>query len=224
MIKPGEEWGTPTAATADLHVNGDDTALAAALGRHASSPLVRFHPQGSELARAVGLNDGSGRESDDPTGIELPIDAIESSVGLAVNAIVIGVAPAQLRFHRRRRHATITVDGRMLFDGAATTIVVANGQFIDGVDVVPRGHPGDGRLEVQVYALNPSERPPMRRRLRTGTHLPHPRIVCTTGRTVVFTGGARGDRGWSLTVDGRSTDAITTLNATVIPGAFRLLI
>ncbi len=224
MIKPGDEWGTATTAAADLHVSGDDSTLAAAIGSAPSPPLVRFHPQGSELGRAVGLSDRSGRESDEPAGIELPIDAIESSAGLAVNAIVIGVAPTRLQFHHRRSPVTVTVDGRVLFDDAATTIVIANGQFIDGVDVVPRGHPGDGRFEVQVYALNPSERLPMRQRIRTGTHLPHPRIVCTTGRTVEFTARADGGRRWSLTVDGRRTDAISVLHAAVQPKAFRLLI
>ena len=106
----------------------------------------------------------------------------------------------------------------------APTIVIANGQFINGLDVVPRGHPGDGRLEIQVYALNPSERLPMRRRLRSGTHLPHPRIVCTTGRTVEVVAPQRGARGWSLTVDGRPADAISPLNAAVRPKAFRLLV
>lgn len=224
MIKPGDEWGTPTTAAADLHVNGDDSTLAAAVGHSLSPPLVRFHPRGSELGRAVGLSDRSGRESDGAAGIELPIDVIESSAGLAVNAIVIGVPPARLRFRHRRSPVTVAVDGRVLFDGAATTIVIANGQFINGLDVVPRGHPGDGRLEIQVYALNPSERLPMRRRLRSGTHLPHPRIVCTTGRTVEVVAPQRGGRGWSLTVDGRPADAISTLNAAVRPKAFRLLV
>ncbi len=224
MIKPGEEWGTPTADAAELLVDGDDSALAAAIGHCPSPPLVRFRPQGSELGHAVGLSDRSSRELDEPAGIELPIDAIDSSAGVAVNAIVIGVAPAHLRFLSRRRPVTIAVDGRVLFDGAATTIVIANGQFINGLDVVPRGHPGDGRLEIQVYALNPSERLPMRRRLRSGTHLPHPRIVCTTGRTVEVVAPQRGGRGWSLTVDGRPADAISTLNAAVRPKAFRLLV
>ena len=54
---------------------------------------------------------------------------------------------------------------------------VAVGQWLRGLDVVPRGHPGDGRVEVQVYGL---------RRARTrgrcvtasppATHVPHPRI------------------------------------------------
>ena len=224
MIKPGDEWGTPTTAAPDLHVNGDDSTLAAAVGRSVSPPLVRFHPQGSELGRAVGLSDRSGRASDDAAGIELPIDVIESSAGLAVNAIVIGVPPARLRFHHRRSPVTVAVDGRVLFDGTATTIVIANGQFIDGLDVVPRGHPGDGRLEVQVYALNPSERLPMRQRIRTGTHLPHPRIVCTNGRTVEFTAPTAGGTTWSLTVDAQPTDAVSALHASVRPQAFRLLI
>ena len=47
----------------------------------------------------------------------------------------------------------IEVDGQPWFAGSATTVVIANGQFLRGADIVPRGHPGDGRLEVQVYEL-----------------------------------------------------------------------
>ena len=34
------------------------------------------------------------------------------------------------------------LDGRPWFAGPATTVVIAIGQFLRGLDVVPRGHPG----------------------------------------------------------------------------------
>ena len=54
-----------------------------------------------------------------------------------------------------RERLLVTVDGRTVHDGPATSVVVANGQFSGTADLAPRGHPGDGRLEVQVYALRP---------------------------------------------------------------------
>ena len=62
--------------------------------------------------------------------------------------------------------------------------MVASGQYLRGIDVVPRGHPGDGRVEVQVYAVAAGERAGVRARLPQGVHLPHPDITQTTGRRV----------------------------------------
>lgn len=227
MIKPGEPWGRPTPEQAQVEITGDDAALAAAVPDDGSSPLVRFHPRGSALARAVGLGDRSAAdlpaepEMAGTRGIALPIDAIATAWGTAVNAVVIGVSPYRLRAYHRRAPMTVTVDGRALFTGRATTVVIANGQFIDGADVVPRGHPGDGKLEIQVYALAPGERAAMRRRLPAGNHLPHPRIVVGAGRVVEFTGGS-GRR--QLILDGRTMDPVNELEASIIPRALQLLI
>ena len=80
----------------------------------------------------------------------------------------------------------VTVDGRRVHEGPATAVVVANGQYLRGADVVPRGHPGDGRAEVHVYALARSERRRMRERLPRGEQVPHPRIGTTSGRRILI--------------------------------------
>ena len=223
MIKPGEEWGRPTDETADVECHGDDQALAALIATgsrdSAAGRLVRFFPEGSDLARAVGVADVS---DDQPVrGIELPIDAISSDLGVAMNCVILGVSPTRLRPYHRRRPIRVCVDGRELFSGPATTVVIANGQFVAGADLVPRGHPGDGRLEIQVYALAPGERGPMRRRLPTGSHLPHPRILATSGRVIEVDGLTRP---WPVTVDRRRATVETRLDVSVRPGALRLLI
>jgi diacylglycerol kinase family enzyme len=115
---------------------------------------------------------------------------------------------------------TVRVDARLLFDGAATSVVVANGQFLRGADLVPRGHPGDGRLEVQVYAPTAGERGAMRRRVAAGTHLPHPRIVTASGRRAEVRFAAP----VPLEVDGVAAPARADLDATVREGAFVLLV
>ena len=219
MIRPGDEWGTPTSAEADVRVRGNDRALAAVVAGGPATPLVRFEPVGSELARAVGLAETPPDAGPPLRGIELPIDAIETSEGLAVNAAVFGVAPGRLRGYHRRRPITVTIDGKTRFTGRATTVVVANGQFLDGADVVPRGHPGDGRLEIQVYALTPGARRAMRRRLPGGTHLPHPHITAVTGQSVEI----MADHLWFVVVDGHVAQRTSQFRAAVIPGAFRLL-
>jgi len=140
--------------------------------------------------------------------------------GLAVNMIISGVGPERLRPWTRARPVEVRVNGRVVHEGPATTVVVANGQFRRGVDLVPRGHPGDGRLEVHVYALRPGERGAMRRRLPAGGHLPHPRIVTTTG--------LRAEVRWAapaaLEVDGAAEPRRSYLDVTLRPRAFVLLV
>jgi diacylglycerol kinase family enzyme len=212
----GRPWGHPAGGPADLEVRGSDAELAAAAASHPGA-LVRFAPDpGSDLARAVGL-DATG----EPAGIDAPLDALACDPGgLALNAVVLGTAPGRLRVWSRTTGVEVTVDGRVLADGPATTVVIANGQFVDGLDVVPRGHPGDGRIEVQVYALRPGERRAMRARLPTGAHLPHPRIATATGGAVTV----HAERQLALTVDGVARAAVGALAVTVRPAALRLVL
>jgi hypothetical protein len=215
MIRPGEEWGSPAAAPADLEVEGNDPALANALGA-APGALIRFIPSStSDLARALGL--GSG----EPHGHSLPLDALELGDGsLAVNMCILGTPPDRLRRSSPRLELEIELNGRPWFAGRATTVVIAIGQFLRGLDVVPRGHPGDGRAEVQVYELQRSERRPMRARLATGGHLPHPRIRQRTATVISL----RSRPGAPCEVDGASHPLVTDLTIRVLPGAYRLLV
>ncbi len=113
--------------------------------------LVRFRPAtDSDLALAVGLRSGVGWN---PPTAELPLDALRLPDGLACNLAVVGTAPDRLGWATGEVAIEVAVDGEPWFAGQATTVVVANGQFLRGADLVPRGHPGDGRAEVQVYAL-----------------------------------------------------------------------
>lgn len=233
MIRRGEGWGAPAGGPPDVDAAGDDVALAAALRGAAEAglaPRVRFDATGgSDLARAVGLaGRGAGTTevtldalvvAADPTDPEHD-DGNDTDHDVAVNAVVVGPAPDRLRWWHRRRSLRVEVDGRVLFEGRATTVLVANGQFLRGHDVVPAGHPGDGRLEVQVYALEPGERGPMRRRLPGAAHLPHPRIHTGSGRSVLV----HGVRPAALEVDGARRGPVGSVRAVLRPGAYRLLV
>ncbi len=223
MIRPGSEWGTPTDEPPVATVIGDDRDLAAWVAGSdptGPAPLVRFVPTASDLARSVGLASSEPDPERPPRGIALPLDAITTGDVGAVNSVVVGRRPDRLRPWHRPVPVEVTVDGRPVFTGRATTVVVMNGQYLGGADVAPRGHPGDGRLEVQVYALGAGERAPMRRRLSVGTHVPHPRIVTTTGREILVEAG----RPLPVALDGHAAGRAVTLAVRVRPGAFRLLV
>ena len=213
-VRKGEPWGAPATTPPDIEITGDDAALAALLPAHQGA-VARFRPSQSDLAKALGIAaDGT------PSGVALPIDAIAVAATYAVNMVVLGTAPGRLRATSRRHQLRVLVDSREVFVGRATSVVIANGQFLDDGDLVPRGHPGDGRLEVQVYALRPRERRAMRSRLPSGTHLPHPRINATSGRIIdVETDG----RAIACSFDGHPAGRRTEVHAAVVPSALRLL-
>jgi YegS C-terminal NAD kinase beta sandwich-like domain len=220
MIRKGEAWGDAARRPPDVEVEGDDAALARSVVTDGAPPLVRYRPSPTaDLARAVGLRPES------PSGTELVLDALEvvaddGTVRRAVNAVVAGHGPDRITRWTRRHDVEVTIDGRPAWDGRATGVVVANGQFLRGVDIVPRGHPGDGRAEVQVYALAPGERGAMRRRLPTGTHVPHPQIRERSGRLVEVRWAAPRP----LEGDGLEWPASRLLRVVVLPGALRILV
>lgn len=215
MIKPGEEWGTPTSAAPDLEVGGSDADLAAAVAGR-PGVLVRFRPDASsDLAGAVGLHAGS------TLGVELPLDLLRLADGRnVVNMAVLGTPPDALRRFFRRFAVNVRVDGRPVFHGPCTSVVIAVGQFRRGLDLVPRGHPGDGRAEVQIYAVPGRERRALQSRLATGTHVPHPKITQRTGSRV----DVSIDHKVPFELDGRPVDPIDDLAADVVPNAYRLLL
>jgi diacylglycerol kinase family enzyme len=216
VIRRGDAWGVPSAAPPDAVVAGDDADLAAAVS---SRPGVRvaFDPTSrSDVARTVGLSGAAAAGTTD-----LPFDAIDLDDGsVVVNAVVLGVAPDHLRRRHRGTPVVVRIDGRTVFDGHATTVVIATGQYLRSADLVPRGHPGDGRIEVQIYALAARQRAAMRRRLATGTHVPHPEITEASGRHVAVSAADA----WPVELDGRRARARSGLTATVRPAAWSLVV
>jgi YegS C-terminal NAD kinase beta sandwich-like domain len=224
-LRHGEPWGHNATSPPDVEVAGDDAALVA-VAESRPGALVRFRPlPRSDLARALGLgSDGSGATE---VAIDaLAIDPDDSPVDPvsrvdAVNAVVLGPPPDRLRWTARAADITVCVDGRTWFSGRATTVVVANGQFLRGADLVPRGHPGDGWAEVQVYALARRARRGMRHRLPTGTHLPHPDVRAGRARLVEIE--VRGRR-LPVEVDGRPRGRTARLVVSLVPAGIRLLV
>ena len=134
---------------------------------------------------------------------------------------VFGTPPDRLRRSSPSFEIDVELDGRPWYSGRATTVVVAIGQFLRGLDVVPRGHPGDGKAEVQVYDLERRERRMMRSRLASGAHLPHPGIRQRSAHTVQlrFRPAAPSE------IDGAGHEPRTdTATIEVVPGAYRLLV
>jgi YegS C-terminal NAD kinase beta sandwich-like domain len=218
-IRKGAAWGRPASGRCDLTVAGADADLAAAAQSRPGSSIWWQPTPGADLARALGLVTTSRPGPTEVTLDALVLDAAGFDPGsFAVNMLVLGTAPDRLRRRSLSRSVHVEIDGRPLFGGSATTVVVANGEFLRDADLIPRGHPGDGRVEVQVYAMRAGERRAMRSRLPQGVHLPHPRITTGSGRTVLVSVAG----GFPLEVDGVACGAVNGLRLHVEPGALRL--
>jgi hypothetical protein len=218
MIRKGESWGEPfddQRYPDAVEAGGGDVELAAVVAAHPGTP-IRFSPtRASDLARALGLRGP-------PTGnTVLACDAIELPDGSpAVNAVVFGIPPDRQQWWHRRRRVEVEVDGRRVADTRAVGVLVANGQYLRGFDVAPRGHPGDGRFEVHVYALEPRERGPMQHRLTAGRHLPHPRIIESSGRQVTL----RFDEAVPWEADGQPRGTVAEATLRLVPGVLNIIV
>lgn len=229
MNRPNETWSDVSSKTPvdGFRVVGHDATLAQA-AQQSPGAVIEFIPGiDSDLALGLGISLSSATSTEliEPAHQLVPLvsmDALEVSRGekhtIAVNMVISGVLPDRGRWWHRRRRLSVFVDGKIIFAGRATTVIAANGQFFHGLDLIPRGHPGDSCIEVQILALPVGQRRAFRRRLATGTHVPHPGVIEGRGRRVEISW--RGRR--SLNIDGRDQDLEDSIVVGVRPNAYRL--
>jgi hypothetical protein len=202
-IKPGQAWGRPVPRPSDLVVVHSDIELATAISQERGSPIG---VGGGDLARTLGVTSARADTlTTRPTVNEYPIDLLEVRLDGADEPIV-ACAHVVARSPWSSGH---WLRGRIL--------VVMNAEFIGEWDIAPRGHPNDGRVEVVDVdaSMSTRERMAARRRLPTGTHVPHPSITARTVRT----GSWQFERPLDVVVDGRRVDRASMLSIDVVPDA-----
>lgn len=157
-ISKGADWGTEIDRPDGLVLAADDAEVARLLSTGESSTVA---PTAGDLFTTIGARPLGDRQR----VLRLPIDLVE--VRLDGGDPIVAAAHVVARSHWSR--------GGWFRGGA---VVVMNAEFIGPYDVAPRGHPNDGRVESLELSesLGPRQRLAIRRRMRTGTHLPHPAI------------------------------------------------
>jgi diacylglycerol kinase family enzyme len=97
-----------------------------------------------------------------------------------------------------------------------------NAQFLGTWDVAPRGHPNDGRLDVfDVSAtMTVRDRLAARRRLPTGTHVPHPAVDVTSSAAVQVAF----DPPLSVWLDGTAMGPVRHASVRVEPDALTVIV
>jgi diacylglycerol kinase family enzyme len=103
---------------------------------------------------------------------------------------------------------------------SARTVVVMNATHRGDQDLGPRAHPNDGLLDVTDGQLLWAERMRARKRMRTGSHLPHPMLATSRARTIEF----RFSRPAALEVDGRPVGSATEMSVRCVPDALVVVV
>src|SRR5262245_42425283 len=160
-IKRGRPWGGPAselgAAAVTCHTDAEARTIVER-ARRGGDPLPPLVLLGGDLARTVGTGDDPTHATG-PDAVALPCD---------IGSVLLDGRQFWLLAHLVARRSWWR--GRIF--------VAMNAQFVGRWDVAPRGHPNDGRLDVlDVSAsMGLADRLKARRRLQTGTHVPHPAV------------------------------------------------
>jgi YegS C-terminal NAD kinase beta sandwich-like domain len=205
-IEKGQAWGRPAReldAGPPVEVHTDAEArVVAERARRANDPVPPLLLLGGDLARTVG-GTGDATHATGPGALALPCD--------------LGSVLLDGRQHWFVAHL---VARRSWWRGRA--FVAMNAQFLGDWNVAPRSHPNDGRLDVLDVAasMRVTERLQARRRLPTGTHLPHPAIAVTRVSAVQETF----DPPLPVWLDGTALGAVRNISLRVEPDALTVVI
>jgi YegS/Rv2252/BmrU family lipid kinase len=119
----------------------------------------------------------------------------------------------------RPGHISVRAD-RKSWEGRASNVVIANGQFYGGgMKISPRSYPGDGLLDIQISTGPKSEAFTMIPKVYRGEHVPHPHIKEMRGKSITV----EADRPLPIEGDGEVLGT-TPATFTVIPEVVSLKI
>ena len=205
----GPGWGVDFGAAGEIPPDalaaGSDAAAGeiVAEARRAGRAVPPVVLNGGDLARTLGLPPArtASPRSLATTGARFEVD--------------VGAALVDGRLHWFVAHL---VARRSWWRGRL--LVAANASYVGRWNAAPRSHPGDGRLDV--FDADPplTVRLAARRRLPSGTHVPHPQI---TQRRVTASQYDL-DPALDVYLDGVRLDRARTLSLRVEPGALEVWI
>jgi len=197
-VDPG--FGVPEPLPPGAPTVHDDAELRALVleHRHEDRPLPPIGLLGGDLWRTL----GGGGVADRLTGDGARTFAVDLGILEADGVPTVFVA-----------HIVI---GRLFAGGTA----ILQAQWYDGLDLGPRSHPADGRLDVTSGRLAWRQRRAARHRARSGSHLPHPAL----SHRQVDRLELDFDRPTVVTVDGRRLGRARSVRVSVEPGALSVVV
>ncbi len=201
-IQKHQAWGKPGPLPADgVLVRSDAGARAAVEVAHRSgAPLPVLGLLGGDLAKTVGGRGDLARLRS-PEAMTLPTDLGSVLIDGKLHWFVAHLVARQPWWRGR-------------------VVAVMNAQWIRRWDVAPKSHPNDGLLDVLDGQLGLDDRLKARRRMLTGTHVPHPAILQSrvSALQLVF------DRPTPIWLDGERVGLGSTLSIRVEPDALTCVV
>ncbi|MGH9211766.1 MAG: hypothetical protein ACRD2C_13935 [Acidimicrobiales bacterium] len=157
-VRRGEPWGVSGGLPDDGVVVRSDAEARRVVERcrRADQPVPPLGLLGGDLCRTLGGRGDEGRLRS-PDATQVPVD--------------LGAVLVDGRLHWFLAHL---VARRSWWRGRV--VAAMNAEFYGSWDVAPRSHPNDGRLDVLDADLPFGDRLKARRRLGSGSHVPHPAI------------------------------------------------
>jgi len=190
-IAKGQPWGELAPLPASAPVVATDADAAG----HDVVGLL-----GGDLCRTLGGR-GSRERLSSTEAMTFPVDALLVSLD--------GARPVRAVAHVVAR----TRGWRKVF-------VAANAQWIGPLNVVPRGHPDDGLVDLLAWDLGWRAARQVLARMRHGAHLPHPGISASARTSVMVAF----DAPRPVWVDGVRVGRARALSVTVEPDALRVVV
>jgi diacylglycerol kinase family enzyme len=209
-IRKGEDWGSRRTLPHDAPIVDSDRSLAALFSIEVDDQarsilrgpevvgLLPAHSETGGLARTVSAR-GTEAELRSGERTALPIDL--AVISIDGQSIVMAASVVI-----RRRFWLGVVEAAM------------NASFLGDWNTTPSGHPNDGRLDVVRAELALNARMKARKRLPSGTHVPHPSIEIRRLKSGSFTPQSR-SRVWVDGVsfgDARRVDFVVHTDATTL--------
>ncbi|MFV0315774.1 MAG: hypothetical protein ACK5O2_02285 [Microthrixaceae bacterium] len=203
-IRRGEDWGARGPLAKGAPLVRTDAEVVPAIDRQRIGDPPEVGLLGGDLHRTLGSPVHSEAELRSGEAMRLPIDLVE---------VILHTPDGQTIEERFCAHLVATAGDGRLFE--TQTYVAMNGSFIADANVGPRAHPNDGLVDITSGVLARRDRRAARRRLSTGTHLPHPDLDTARVRSdsVSF------DRVRRVSLDGREPFDAVGLALECIPDA-----
>lgn len=200
-IRKGEAWGAPGALPDDGVVVRSDAEARAVLdaARREGRPYPVLGVIGGDLGRTL-ATPGDEDRLRSPAAMTFPLD--------------LGQVLVDGRMHLFVAHL---VARNRLWTRA---VVAMNVQWFGGWNLGPKAHPNDGRLDTFDVRLPLRDLAKVRRRLPTGSHLPHPGIEVRRAAAVTF----ELDRPLPVWLDGEQVDEGRVLAVRLEPDALRVVV
>jgi len=200
-IRKGKPWGAPGPLPADGVVVGGDAEARAVLesARRDGRPYPALGVLGGDLGRTLGAPGAEARLRSDEAWT-FPMDLgqvlVDGRLHLFVSHLV-----ARNRWWTR-------------------AVVAMNVQWVGEWNLGPKSHPNDGVLDTFDARLPVRDLAKVRRRLPTGTHLPHPGIKVRRTAAVTF----ELERPLPVWLDGEPVDEGRVLVVRLEPDALRVVV